>query len=285
MKKLLLYITQKIDYPILHFSALSGGDISAIYLLETSYQKFVLKTNKSPQALAMFQAEQVGLTAIAATATIKTPTIYLCETHQNIAFLLMEYVPSKKPSEKDFERLGYALGQLHQATNHTFGWQEDNFIGSLNQSNTNHNSWLDFYIKERLHPQFQLALKTQLLTKKEIPTQESLFQKGTPLFKDIQPVLLHGDLWSGNYLIAKNGIPYLIDSATYYGHSEVDIAMTRLFGGFGQAFYDAYHELHPLQTTSAIRQDWYQLYYLLVHLNLFGRGYYRQVKRVLARCF
>ncbi|MBT8191292.1 MAG: fructosamine kinase family protein, partial [Bacteroidia bacterium] len=105
------------------------------------------------------------------------------------------------------------------------------------------------------------------------------------LFEGIKPSLLHGDLWNGNYLIDKSGTPYLIDPAVYYGHSEVDIAMTKLFGGFGDSFYQAYHTIIPLDDKSHARIEVYKLYYLLVHLNLFGRSYYPQVKRIMETYF
>ena len=283
MEQLINYISKKINQPIRQWKALSGGDISAVFLLETTVQYYILKTNSNQHALTMFQEEQVGLDAIGSTATIKTPQIFLCESYQNTAFLLMEYIAAKQPNKKDFERLGHALGRLHQVSNDSFGWKSNNFIGSLNQSNQYYTTWLDFYVKERLNFQFNLALQHQLLSQSEIPSTQSLLRKGTTLFKAIQPALLHGDLWSGNYLIAKDGTPYLIDTATYYGHSEVDIAMTRLFGGFGQSFYDAYQEIHPRQNEADERANWYQLYYLLVHLNLFGKGYYGAVSDLLKK--
>ena len=281
MKELLLYLTQKIGYPILSWSPLSGGDISNVYLLETQAQKFVLKTNATSQALAMFQTEKAGLEAIARTKTIHTPPVFLIDKYQGTAFLLLAYIATKRPEASDFKRLGKALAQLHQVKHASFGWQQHNFIGSLSQTNNQHPNWLDFYIAERLLPQFHLAQQKQLLSSQEIPSKNSLLEKGNSLFKDIQPTLLHGDLWSGNFLIATDGTPYLIDPAVYYGHGEVDIAMARLFGGFSTDFYKAYYEFHPPKTDLTIRQDWYQLYYLLVHLNLFGRGYYSQIKRIL----
>jgi len=283
MKPLIAYISKKINTPILHWSPLSGGDISTIYLLKTAQQHYILKTNTHPNALAMFQSERVGIEAIASTGTLYTPQIFFCEKYQATAFLLMEYIETKRPSEKDFERLGHALGKLHQITNDTFGWMANNFIGNLNQSNQYHDTWLDFYIKERLYPQFQLAIQQDLLAKEEIPSEKFLIERSIHLFENIQPALLHGDLWSGNYLISKDGRPYLIDTATYFGHSEVDIAMTRLFGGFGTSFYDAYHEIHPRQKEFDRRENWYQLYYLLVHLNLFGKGYYGAVMDMLKK--
>ena len=105
------------------------------------------------------------------------------------------------------------------------------------------------------------------------------------LFAEISPTLLHGDLWSGNYLISTEGRPYLIDPAVYYGHREVDIAMTKLFGGFGADFYAAYWEHFSRDSNETARNDLYQLYYLLVHLNLFGASYYNSVKGILGCYF
>ena len=98
-------------------------------------------------------------------------------------------------------------------------------------------------------------------------------------------MLLHGDLWGGNHLIASDGTPYLIDPATYYGHSMVDVAMSHLFGGFGTLFYEAYHEQIPRTDNHDVQIDLYQLYFLLVHLNLFGSGYYASVASILKRYF
>lgn len=283
VKLLLNYIAAQIDLTFSNCTPLSGGDIASVYLLEASNQKLVLKTSAASNALAMFQTEKLGLGTIAATKIIKTPEIYLSDAFQNTAFLLMEYIAAKRPDSKDFTQLGQALGQLHQINHTNFGFAHDNFIGSLPQFNNFHNTWLDFYISQRLLPQFQLAQQSGLLTLNEVPTKTILLQKGASLFQNVQPSLLHGDLWSGNYLIATDGTPYLIDPAVYFGHAEVDIAMTQLFGGFGPSFYEAYQEIHPFSEAMSVRQDWYQLYYLLVHLNLFGRSYYGQVKRIIGK--
>jgi len=281
MDQLFSSIAQRLLTKVLRYTPLAGGDISSVYLLETPHRRLVVKTNASPQAEDMFQQEEVGLKAIGATNTIAVPMVHLCGQEEGVSFLVMDYIESKRPNAKDFERFGNDLAQLHSVTSKRFGWSEDNYIGSLPQSNNEQEDWTIFYVKERILPQLQLALQQQLLTKKEIPTQEVLLERTTSFFNSVSPSLLHGDLWSGNFLIATNGTPFLIDPATYYGHAEVDIAMTRLFGGFDAAFYEAYHAIRPVQKGMEVRQDWYQLYYLLVHLNLFGSSYYGRVKRIL----
>lgn len=233
----------------------------------------------------MFQAEQKGLQAIEKTQTVAVPHVYLVDSVENKSFLLMDFVESKRPDTSDFQRLGTQLAKLHQCTQTDFGFTGDNFIGSLPQSNTSHSNWAEFYWRERILPQLKMALNGRLLSKNEIPTEEKAIGVFNHIFGNVTPSLLHGDLWGGNYLIAADGTPYLIDPATYYGHSMVDIAMSKLFGGFGQSFYDAYHEIIPKTENYSQQIELYQLYYLLVHLNLFGSGYYSGVSSILRRYF
>ncbi|MEN8123280.1 MAG: fructosamine kinase family protein, partial [Bacteroidota bacterium] len=267
--------------PIKSHTPLSGGDISKVYLLETSTQKLFLKTHQGILGKQMLSAEKIGLEHIANTKSIKTPQVYFLEEYQDTSLLVMEYIETKNPNSKDHKKLGFQLAEFHKNNTTEFGFDTNNFIGSLPQSNSKHNSWASFYVNERLLPQINLAKEKSLLSEKEIPNSEKLLNTCEKLFPIIKPSLLHGDLWGGNYLIATDGTPYLIDPAVYYGHSEVDLAMSRLFGGFSADFYKAYHEISSNLLGENERIDIYQLYYLLVHLNLFGKGYYRQVKWIL----
>ena len=281
MKELIGHISEKIHPQITSYRSVSGGDISSAYLLQTEASKYFLKVNSKPFALAMFHAEHKGLQAIEETKTIAVPYVHLVDSVGGKSFLLMDFVESKRPDSSGYQRLGTQLAKLHQCTNTDFGFSTDNFIGSLSQRNMPHKNWSKFYWTERILPQLQLALDNRLLAKNEIPREEKAVKLFDAVFGTVQPSLLHGDLWSGNYLIASGGTPYLIDPATYYGHSMVDIAMSRLFGGFGQSFYDAYHEIMPKTEKYDEQIELYQLYYLLVHLNLFGRGYYEKVSAIL----
>lgn len=285
MQKLISYISTQIGEEILSFRSVSGGDISSAYQLQTETRKYFLKINANPFALAMFQAEQKGLQAIEETQTIAVPHVHAVGSLEGKSFLLMDFVEAKRPDENDFRQFGTQLAQLHRCTRKDFGFLPDNFIGSLPQSNRLHPHWAEFYWHERISPQLKLACDRRLLHKKEI----SLPEKALPVFREIfgivKPSLLHGDLWAGNYLISSDGIPYLIDPAAYYGHSMADIAMSKLFGGFGQPFYDAYHEIIPKSENYSQQIELYQLYYLLVHLNLFGSGYHSGVSAILKRYF
>ncbi len=279
------HISKLLKEQVLSFIPVSGGDISRAYKIDTSKTSYFLKVNQSSNALRMFQAEVIGLQSIKKTQTIATPEVLIYDTFDGYYFLIMEYIESKSASSNDFNKLGQKLAELHQNTSESFGLENDNFIGSLYQCNKPKNSWVDFYVQERLQPQLQLARQKGFLSTGECPSVDIMKENLNELFLDVKPSLLHGDLWNGNYLISKNGIPYLIDPAIYYGHSEVDIAMSKLFGGFGNDFYKAYHSVHPRDSNTDSRIDNYQLYYLLVHLNLFGRSYYGSVHSILKKYF
>jgi fructosamine-3-kinase len=263
----------------------SGGDISRAFLLYTDSDRVFCKLNSSSTARSMFEAEADGLEAINKTKTLKTPVVYAINELEEGACLLMEYVPSKSPESRDLENLGAQLAAMHQSSSDYYGWDNPNFIGNLPQSNQKHDNWVTFYIQERLVPQFQAAINQKLLTKDDVPGVAKLRAVINSYCPDVNPSLLHGDLWSGNYLIAENGVPYLIDPAVYFGHSEIDLSMSRLFGGFGASFYSAYYDIHPSQSDESNRMAIYQLYYLLVHLNLFGASYYKSVKEILQEYF
>ena len=279
------FLSNLLESKIESFQPVSGGDISSAYIIKTASNNFFLKANSNPIALEMFLSEEKALTAISNTNTIATPKIIVCDSFNNISFLLMELIETKSPNSKDLELFGNQLAKLHKITSNDFGFDSNNFIGSLNQSNKTHINWNDFYVEERLIPQLQLAKSDGLLKETEIPKIDRLKEVCFLFFKNVKPSLLHGDLWSGNYLISESGIPYLIDPALYYGHHEVDIAMSKLFGGFGPSFYDSYHSIIPKEEFTEDRIQLYQLYYLLVHLNLFGSSYYSSVKQILRSYF
>ncbi|MGB5228642.1 MAG: fructosamine kinase family protein [Eudoraea sp.] len=259
----------------------SGGDISRAYVLHTDSDRVFCKINSSSAAKSMFEAEVDGLKAIDQTKTVKTPLVYSVNALEKGACLLMEYVASKNPEVKDLEKFGVQLAAMHQVGSNFYGWENPNFIGNLPQSNQKYDDWISFYIKERLGPQFQTAINRRLLTTEDVPNADKLQSVISAYCTDVRPSMLHGDLWSGNYLIAENGEPYLIDPAVYFGHSEMDLSMSRLFGGFGSSFYASYFEINPSQQGESNRMAIYQLYYLLVHLNLFGKCYYQSVKEIL----
>lgn len=285
MKNIIKHISEKINSNIVHYQSVAGGDISFAYLLETKTQRFFLKVNSKSFAKKMFEEEEKGLLAIENTNTIAVPHVHLVDELEGKSFLLMDFVESRRPNGKDYKHLGRDLAKLHSTKSENFGFSSDNFIGSLPQSNRLHADWAEFYWNERIAPQFQLARKNKSLEENFIPAKEDALNVFNQIFGEVEPMLLHGDLWGGNYLISTNGTPYLIDPAVYYGHSMVDIAMSRLFGGFDTEFYEAYHAVIPQSVYYQEQIEIYQLYYLLVHLNLFGRSYRGSVVNILERYF
>lgn len=286
MKQLLSHISHLTNKEFQDVKSLSGGSISSAYLLKWDNGSYFLKVNSNSNALEMFTAEQKGLQTIDETGTIAVPKVHYVDTFERKGFLLMDYVESKHASTGDYKTLGKQLAQLHLNHEDKFGFISDNFIGSLPQSNNQYTNWAEFYWHERIAPQLKLSEQKKLLNSSELPTAQRTITVFEDLLEnDSKPSLLHGDLWAGNYLIANDGTPYLIDPAVYWGHSMVDIAMSYLFGGFGNEFYKSYHEVIPKTTNYNAQIDFYQLYFLLVHLNLFGSSYYGSVSTILNKYF
>jgi len=118
-------------------------------------------------------------------------------------------------------------------------------------------------------------------SKKDVTAAEKLCEKLNEVLPLEPPALLHGDLWSGNFMVTANGYAAIFDPAVYYGHREMDIGMTKLFGGFDQPFYDAYEEVYPLEKGWKQRLQLAQLYPILVHAILFGGHYIDKAKTIL----
>ncbi len=261
-----------------------GGDISQALRLETDKGAFFLKINTNTFAGAMFAAEAKGLQLLASTKIFRIPTVIATSaTEAHPAFLLLENIESGNPRPDFWVQFGERLAALHRCKSDHFGLDHANFIGSLPQNNTLHTSWVNFYVECRLLPQMQLAAEEDKLTTQDHQSFERLFAKFPALLPEESPSLIHGDLWNGNFLCDKGGVPVLIDPAICFASREMDLAMALLFGGFDQKFYEAYQLAYPLLPGWEERIDLYQLYYLMVHVNLFGGGYIQSVRQILRR--
>jgi fructosamine-3-kinase len=221
----------------------------------------------------MLASEAEGLEALRKAGALSVPLLQGFEKTASGAVLLLEYIPPGRGAGAAHEALGRGLALMHQSTHEAFGWRRDNYIGALPQKNDWEVNWAVFFANHRLRTQFDLAVSSNFFEGDKVPDPGHMALKIAALLPDLKPALLHGDLWNGNYLVSENNLPYLIDPSVHFGHSEVDLAMSRLFGGFPSRFYDAYFEISPRQPGFEDRQILYQLYYLLVHLNLFGRSY------------
>ena len=268
---------------VLNTVSVTGGDINEAFKIETDKGFYFLKTNDSPHALSMFKAEVEGLAEIGQTEVIRVPKVIACEEDSGTGFLILEFIEPQNPTRESWEKLGQQLASLHQHTAEQFGFEFDNFIGTLPQSNQPQDSWLTFYKEERIRPQLDLAYRRNRLSNATFAQFEDLFVMAESIFPEEPASLIHGDLWKGNFLFDQNGAPVLIDPAVAYGHREMDIAMTKLFGGFDDRFYAAYEEAYPLEPGFVDRMELYQLYYLLVHVNLFGGNYIASVERILSK--
>lgn len=258
-----------------------GGDIASAWRFECEGKAFFAKVMQEPNGYAMLLSEQAGLRELSS-AGCTIPRIIGLAPGEAGGVLVMEYV-KQSTSRSGSAALGRMLASVHSHTADLHGWYINNYIGRLPQSNTMMHDWADYYQYQRLAPLLRQAVDEELLSIEDLPSSERMGTVLHDLMPEVVPSLLHGDLWGGNYLVSDDGTPYLIDPSVYYGHDEVDIAMSRLFGGFDSAFYDAYHEQQPQQPQWEERQDLYQLYYLLVHLLLFGVSYRSAVLSILRR--
>lgn len=283
-KDFLEYISTLLETNVVVATPLSGGDINEAYLLKTDSESLFIKWNDEDFALQMFEAEAAALRAIANTGSIATPEIKHVGSLRNKDFLILEFIEEKASQTKDDQaRFGRDLAALHANSDEQFGWSQNNFIGTLSQINNKCQDWDEFYITQRLEIQYSMARSNDHLPNTNINTINRFYKEIGELLKGIKPSLLHGDLWSGNYIIDRSGKTYLIDPASYYGHSEIDLAMSELFGGFSNEFYEAYSEVSSISEGYSHRLDIYQLYYLLVHLNLFGKSYEAKCEKILRK--
>ena len=257
-----------------------GGDISSAWRVDAIDHQFFLKTGPV-SAYASFLAEADGLTALKQANALRIPEVLYCGFSDTDSFLVLEWIDFESVSARAEEKLGEQLAQQHKCRSEYFGWYRDNTIGSTLQRNQQSDDWLTFFSEFRLGFQLELAAANGYRGQLEKDGQK-LLTSLAGLFGDHypEPSLLHGDLWGGNWAVA-DGSPVLFDPAVYYGDRETDIAMTQLFGGFGEKFYVAYERTWPLSPGFSERRLVYQLYHVLNHLNIFGVSYLHRAHRII----
>ena len=257
----------------------SGGCIHQALRIQTDSGKTYFLKQDPGTYQDLFHREREGLEALRIPGGPVIPEVYLVG---EFYLLLSDLQPA--PHCKDFWQIyGRQLAVVHQQHNPEFGFDHDNYIGSNPQENTWTEDGYDFFQKYRLGKQIKWARDLSLLDGKDINKLESLLLKLPDLVPEQPASLLHGDLWSGNLITNSAGKPALIDPAVYYGWAEADLAMTDLFGRYPDEFYLAYTEVRPLEIGYRSRFPIYNLYHLINHLNLFGRGYLSQIRTILAR--
>jgi fructosamine-3-kinase len=261
--------------------SVGGGSINDAYKLNTSAGTYFIKVNQALKYPGMFDAEIKGLNLFAAKTKFIIPKPIASGISANHSFLILEYLNQGTKTNFFFDSFGGRLAEMHQQTQPAFGFDDDNYIGSLKQSNKNHFNWIGFFIEERLEKQLKMVIDKDGNRNKLIAKFEKLYKRLNELLPEEKPALLHGDLWSGNYMAVGNNEVSIFDPAVYYGHREMDIAMTKLFGGFDSAFYSSYNEAFPLEKNWEERMDLCNLYPLLVHVNLFGGSYMNDVEQII----
>ena len=262
------YIQQHLQQTIIKSESVGTGLFAAHKLQLESGDKVFIKTQSSPNQQLIHEAKELALLG----QYIATPKVLGSDEY----CLILQWIDSAHNPQSQAQ-LGQQLAHLHQQSHRCFGFEFDNKIGQTPQYNAPNeqiSNWAEFYWLYRLLPQITLAKEKHHLSQQECQQLYQLEPILPTLLDDvIKPALLHGDLWSGNVISAKDQ-PYLIDPASYYGHREADFSLSFIFGGFSTEFYQAYQSVYPLDEGFERRKPLYMLYHYLNHLNLFGSGYH-----------
>ena len=268
---------------IISSEPVSGGSINEAWKLETTAGSFFMKHNLADRYPSMFEKEAAGLKLLRDAGEIRIPEVIDSGQAGDHAFIILEFIESPPKTIGFWPGFGSALARLHKNYGESFGLDHDNFIGSLYQWNGRHPDWISFFIEERLERQVVMARDAGLIGSQLTSAFARLYKRLPDIFPVEPPSLIHGDLWSGNYMVDDQGQACIIDPAVYYGHREMDIGMSRLFGVFGGEFYDEYNREHPMEPGWRDRIGICNLYPLMVHVNLFGQGYVGSVQSVLMK--
>lgn len=283
LEAILAILDLTLDTAEVDVSRVSGGDINDAYRLSAKGTSYFVKVNISELYPDMFLAEAKGLELMRSKSDFHIPEVLGQGEVKGHQFLVMEFLEQGSQSEDFWELFAARLTGMHRSTNKIFGLDHSNFIGSLVQINTPCTSWAEFFARHRLAPLAEKAFDEGRLSKSAIDRLEGLYPRLENLLPHEPPSLLHGDLWSGNFMCGADGHATIYDPAVYYGHREMDLAMSKLFGGFDKRFYSAYCEEFPLESGWEERIALHNLYPLLVHVVLFGGGYSGQVQSILHR--
>ncbi|MGP4069388.1 fructosamine kinase family protein [Halobacillus sp. B29] len=259
----------------------SGGDINQSYYIRTSKKPYFIKGNEGVPS-HFFKVEADGLERIQKTRTIQVPQVHYYDEPENgeKGVLVMDWI--QQGGQASPEELGRNLALMHKETADQYGLGHSTFVGELDQPNDWKTSWLEYYRDYRLAPQLHLAVQNGRASAKRRSKLEALLEKLDQWIPEKpEASLLHGDLWGGNWMSDAEGRPYLIDPSVLYGDHAFELAFTELFGGFPSTFYKAYEQTFPLPSNYEEVKPLYQLFYLLVHLNMFGESYGSSVDRIL----
>ena len=255
-----------------------GGEIHSSWQIRFKKKRVFLKRNdKSKKFLEFEKFCLQNLKEYINQKTLVIPDVIAYKNIKNIEILILEWIDMQNFNQKN---LGKGLGEMHLNANETnpkiFGYPIEGFIGRSDQKAGWENSWIDCFLNLRIIPQLSI-LKSSVLDNETI---NQIIEKIKSELVKHEPIntLVHGDLWSGNIGIDNSGKGVIFDPASWWADNEVDIAMTRLFGGFKKEFYEEYHKIFPIRKGFEKRIIIYNFYHILNHANMFGGGYLKQVK-------
>lgn len=279
-------LAARLGSPVARSTPAAGGDINQAFRVWLQDGRELFVKTQSARLPGLFHDEARGLAWLAEAKALRVPEVLLASDADDNgpACLVLAWIERGTRARDYAEQLGTGLARLHRTAAPGFGLDHDNYLASLRQHNTRTERWGNFYAERRIAPLAELAAQRGELPQPLQCRLERLLVRIPDLVGDEEPpARLHGDLWSGNVLCDEHGAPVLIDPAVYGGHREIDLAMMRLFGGFSEAVFAAYHEAWPLSPGHVERVPLYHLYPLLAHVNLFGSAYLSQLSHCIAR--
>jgi fructosamine-3-kinase len=273
-------VVDSLGLDVLAVSPVAGGDINKAFRLSTTTGEFFLKVNDALRYPKMFEQEARGLAALTGD-NVRVPRVMRFGEVRGQQFLLLEWIERGAGAMDAWEKFGTGLAEIHKKPQKHFGLSSDNFIGSLSQSNRPSLSWPQFYSDQRILPLVKNLRDHGSFDNSDVASAEALCKRLAEIYPLEHPSLVHGDLWSGNFMFDDDGSACIFDPAVYCGHREMDLAMTKLFGGFDEKFYDGYRVNYPLDSGWERRLRISQLYPILVHAILFGGRYVKQAASII----
>ncbi|RZJ72894.1 fructosamine kinase family protein [Flavobacterium sp.] len=278
MENLLLHLSDKFRFQINQVTAIAGGDINRAFRLRTSGANLLLKVNTTEYP-KLFETENVSLQRLRQTDTVKVPKVIGFGNREKLQFLLMDWIPTQKASVGKWREFGRSLARMHKLPQPNFGLENANYLGTHLQDNSPKQTWSAFYSENRILPMALLLRDQKKFVDQDVILAENFCRKLDEIYPKENPSLVHGDLWSSNFVMS--GEAFLIDPAVCRAHREMDLAMTKLFGGFAADFYLGYEQEFPLEKGFENRMEASQLYPLLFHALAFGGHYVGKCLEIL----
>lgn len=273
----------KVKAELGNVGVIGGGSINDARRLETSAGVFFVKLNEAEPFPGMFKAEAEGLKFLREYSSFDIPKPVATGETDGTQWIIMENIAQGHKKPDYYEVFGRTLAEMHRNTNDTFGLHYDNYLGSLPQYNKPSESWADFFVHQRLEPQVKMARDRGVASTELVRHFEKLYTRAERYFPKEVPAAIHGDLWTGNFMTTEKGCATIFDPAVHFGHREMDIGMSKLFGSFDKRFYESYNASYPMETGWETRINIANLYPLMAHVNIFGGSYTSQVISILRK--